>query len=179
MDLLQKKPPVIPVLFGAGLLMAATGPMWPIEIHTLGQVVRQQAARLAKPDLPVKEYVAGRKTLRADLNGDHRDDLAVLFTLERGDLWIQYLTVISSAGKPLATTEVSRVGVRAVDLDRAAGPVLELSTKTYGPADPSCCPSVLGRTAYFLKGRRLSEIKPPAAVASNGTPLRHARRRHR
>jgi hypothetical protein len=170
---------MIPALLGASLLAAATGPLWPIELHTLGQVVHEQSARLAKPDLPVKEYVAGRKALRADLNGDHRDDLAVLFTLERGDLWIQYLTVISSAGKPLATTEVSRVSVRAVDLDRAAGATIEMSTKTYGPEDRSCCPSVLGHTAYVLKGHRLKEIKPPAAVASSGPPLRHARRQHR
>ena len=147
---------MIPALLGAGLLAVTGVPLWPIESHSLGQVIRQQSARLAKPDLPVKEYVAGRKTLRADLNGDRREDLAVLFTLERGDLWIQYLTVISSAGKALATTEVSRVGARAVDLDRAAGPVIELSTKTYGPGDRSCCPSVLGRTAYRLRGHRLS-----------------------
>ena len=161
-------------------MMAAAGPLWPIESQALTQVIHQQSAKLAKPDLPVKEYVAGRKTLRADLNGNHREDLAVLFTLERGDLWIQYLTVISSAGKALATSEVSRVGVRAVDLDRAAGPVIELSTKTYQPEDPRCCPSAVGRTAYRLKGDRLSEVKPPpGAVAANGLPTRHARRRHR
>jgi hypothetical protein len=171
---------VIPALFGAGLLMASAGPMWPIELQSLGQVVHQQSARLKKPNLPVKEYVEGRKTLRADLNGDHRDDLAILFTLERGDLWIQYLTVISSAGKPLATAEVGRKGVRAVDLDHGVSSMVELSTKTYRPEDASCCPSVLGRTVYRLKGHGLSEIKPPAGVAANGPPpLRHARRRHR
>ena len=105
----------------------------------------------------------------------------MLFTLERGDLWIQYLAVISSAGKALATIEVSRVGVRAVDLDRADGPVLQLSTKTYGPEDQRCCPSVPGHTAYRLKGNRLTEIRMPSgAVASNRAPsMRHARRRHR
>ena len=172
---------MIPALLGAGLMMAAAGPLWPVEVQTLNEVIHQQSAHLAKPDLPVKEYVAGRKTLRADLNGNHRDDLAVLFTLERGDLWIQYLTVISSAGKPLATTEVSRVGVRAVDLDRADGPVIQLSTKTYRTEDPSCCPSMIGHTAYRLRGNRLTEIKAPpaAAVAANGPSMRHARRRHR
>jgi hypothetical protein len=171
---------VIPALFGAGLLVAVAGPLWPIEVQSLGQVVRQQSARLTKPGVAVKEYVEGRKTLRADLNGDHREDLAVLFTLERGNLWIQYLTVISSAGTPLATTEVSRKGVRAVDLDRAVGSTLDLSTKTYRPEDASCCPSVLGRTAYVLRGHRLNEIKAPAAVASTrAQPLRHARRQRR
>ena len=40
---------------------------------------------------------------------------------------------------------------------------------------------VVGHTAYRLKGSRLTEIKPPppAALASNGPPMRHARRRHR
>lgn len=172
---------MIPALLGAGLMMAAAGPLWPVELQTLNQVIHQESVHLAKPDLPVKEYVAGRKILRADFNGNHREDLAVLFTLQRGDLWIQYLTVISSAGKALATTEVSRVGVRAVDLDRADGPVIQLSTKTYQPEDPRCCPSAVGRTAYRLKGGRLTEIKPApgAAVASNGPPTRHARRRQR
>src|SRR5262249_743511 len=112
---------------------------------------------------------------------NHREDLAVLFTFERGDLWIQYLTVISSAGKALATTEVSRVGMRAVDLDSANGPVIQLSTKTYGPEDQRCCPSVLGHMSCRLKGNRRTECRAwPAAVASSGPPpTRHARRRHR
>ena len=170
---------MIPAVLGASLLVATAGPLWPVELQSLNQVIRQQSATLAKPGIPVKEYVEGRKTLRADLNGNHRDDLAVLFTLERGDLWIQYLTVISSAGKPLATTAVSRRGVRAVDLDRATGSVIELSTKTYRPEDATCCPSVLGHTAYRLRGHLLSEIKAPATVASNESTPRHGRRRHR
>jgi hypothetical protein len=73
------------------------------------------------------------------------------------------------------------VGVRAVDLDRADGPVIQLSTKTYRPEDARCCPSMVGYTAYRLKANRLTEIKAPSGpVASNGAPpLHRARRRHR
>jgi len=169
---------VITALLGAGLLATAT-PLWPVELHALGKVVNKESARLAKPQVPVKEFVGGRKTLRADVNGDRREDLIVLFTLERGDLWVQYLTVLSSAGAPLATTEVSRKGVRAVDLAGTHGPVIQLSTKTYGPEDAQCCPTVPGRANYLLRGRHLGEMKPSAAAASRGSPpdVRRARGR--
>ncbi len=172
---------MISVLVAAGILAAApAGPLWPIEIHSLAKVVRQEAARLGQPQTEVKEFVGGRKTLRADVNGDRRDELVVLFTLERGNFWAQYLTVLSSAGSPLATTEVSRKGVRAVDLDRTAGPIIQLTTKSYGPEDAMCCPSLPGHASYLIRGRHLREIKPPTAAVSRGTPplVRRAHARH-
>ena len=170
--------PVITALLGAGLLAAAT-PLWPVELHALSKIVKQESTRLAKPQAPVKEFVEGRKTLRADVNGDRREDLIVLFTLERGDLWVQYLTVLSSAGAPLATAEVSRKGVRAVDLAGTHGPVIQLATKTYASGDALCCPSVPGRASYLFRGRHLGEIKPSSAAASRGSPssVRRARGR--
>jgi hypothetical protein len=172
---------MISALLGAGLLAAAAGPLWPIEIHSLSQVIRKESTRLTRPQSPaVKEFIEGRKTLRADVNGDHREDLVVLFTLDRGDLWVQYLTVLSSTGFPLATTEVSRKGVRAVDLDRTLGPVIQLTTKRYRPEDAMCCPSLPGQASYVMRGRRLTEIKPSKAVASRESPplVRRARTRH-
>jgi hypothetical protein len=160
---------VISALLGAGLLAAAT-PLWPAELHALGKVVKQESARLAKPQVPVTEFLGGRKTLRADVNGDRREDLVVLFTLERGDLWVQYLTVLSGAGAPLATTEVSRKGVRAVDLADTHGSVIQLTTKTYAPDDKLCCPSTAGRASYLLRGRHLSQMKPSGAAASRVSP---------
>jgi hypothetical protein len=168
---------VIAALLGAGLLAAASGPLWPIELHALGKVIRKESARLAQPQAAVKEFAEGRKTLRADVNGDGREDLVVLFTLERKDLWVQYLTVLSSTGAPLATTEVSRKGVRTADLDRTFGSVVQLITKTYGPEDAKCCPSVSGRASYALRGHRLSEIKPSTAAFSRASPPR-VRRAH-
>ena len=161
---------MITAIISAGLLAAVSGPLWPIELHALGKVIKKESARLAQPQVPVKEFVEGRKTLRADVTGDGREDLLVLFTLERKDLWVQYLTVVSSAGAPLATAEVSRKGVRTVDLDRTFGSVIQLATKTYRPEDARCCPSVPGRASYALRGHRLREIKQSRAAASRGSP---------
>jgi hypothetical protein len=172
---------MISALLGAGIIAAAAGPLWPIEIHSLGKVIRGESARLTRPQgAVVKEFVDGRKILRADVNGDRHEDLVVLFTLDRGDLWVQYLTVLSSTGAPLATTEVSRKGFRSVDLDRAQGPVIQLTTKGYRPEDAKCCPSLPGSASYLLRGRRLSEIKPSSAIASRESPplVRRARTRH-
>ena len=162
---------MIAALIGAGVLATtAATPLWPVETHALGNVIRKEAARLAQPHVQVAEFVEGRKSMRADLTGDGREDLIVLFTLERGDLWVQYLAAISSAGKPLASAEVARKGVRAVDLDRSAGTLIQLTTKKYAPDDAACCPSQLGRATYALRGRHLKELKPPSLAASRAAP---------
>ena len=170
---------MIAALIGAGVLAAtAATPLWPIETHALGKVIKKEAARLAQPHAQVQEFVAGRKTMRADVTGDGHEDLIVLFTLERGDLWVQYLTAISSAGAPLATAEVARKGVRAVDLDRTMGSLIQLTTKRYAPGDAACCPSQLSRATYALRGRRLKELKPPSLASARAAAPTTRRRHH-
>jgi len=162
---------MIAALIGAGwLVTSAAAPLWPIELHALSKVIKKQAADLAGPKGNVQEFVGGRKTLRGDVTGDGREDLVVLFTLERGDLWVQYLAAISSAGTPLATAEVARKGGRAVDLDRTEGTLIQLTTKKYAPGDAACCPSLLARATYALKGRHLKELKPPLLASSRAAP---------
>lgn len=167
---------MIAALIGAGVFAATAGtPLWPIENHALGHVIKKEAARLAHPHLKVVEFVEGRKSLRADVTGDGREDLIVLFTLERGDVWVQYLAAISSAGAPLASAEVARKGARAVDLDRTAGTLIQLTTRRYASGDAACCPSLLGRATYALRGRQLKELKPSAAASSRSGPRRPGR----
>jgi hypothetical protein len=162
---------MIAALIGAGLLATtAPAPLWPLEIHALNKVINKQAAELAGPHGKVQEFVGGRKTVRGDVTGDGRDDLVVLFTLERGDQWVQYLAAVSGAGTPLATAEVGRKGGRAVDLDRTEGTLIQLTTKRYAPGDAACCPSLLARATYTLKGRHLKELKPPLLASSRAAP---------
>jgi hypothetical protein len=176
----QQERPVIAALIGAGVLAttAAATPLWPIELHSLGKVIKNESARLAQPHARVQEFVEGRKIMRGDVTGDGREDLIVLFTLERGDLWVQYLAAISSAGAPLATAEVARKGVRAVDLDRTAGTLIQLTTKRYAPDDPACCPSLLQRTTYALRGRHLKELKARSGAAARAARPTTRRQRH-
>jgi hypothetical protein len=176
----QQECPVIAALIGVGVLATtATTPLWPIEIHSLRKVIKNEAARLAQPHVKVEEFVAGRRSMRGDVTGDGRDDLIVLFTLERGDLWVQYLAAISSAGVPLATAEVARKGVRAVDLDRTSGTLIQLTTKRYAPGDAACCPSLLQPATYALRSRHLKELKPPSTAAARAAPPTTRRPHHR
>jgi hypothetical protein len=178
-DVAQQERPVIAALIGAGILATtATTPLWPIEIHALGKVIKKEADRLAQPHAKVEEFVAGRRSMRGDVTGDGREDLIVLFTLERGNLWVQYLAAISSAGAPLATAEVARTGVRAVDLDRTVGTLIQLTTKKYAAGDATCCPSLQQRATYALRGRHLKELKPPSAATARAAPPT-TRRPHR
>ena len=174
---------MIAALISAGVLAitgttTGTTPLWPIETHTLAKIIKNEAARLAQPRVRVQEFVEGRKSMRGDVTGDGREDLIVLFTLERGDLWVQYLTAISSAGAPLATAEVARKGVRAVDLDRTEGTLIQLTTRRYAPEDPACCPSLLDRATYALRGRHFKELKRPSAAAARAAPPTTRRRHH-
>jgi hypothetical protein len=46
---------------------------------------------------------------------------------------------------------------RDVDLTSITNGLINLATVNYAPKDPSCCPTIKGRTTYALVGRALRE----------------------
>jgi len=129
--------------------------------------VADQAKRLARPNDPVKEFRNARKIARAEINGDSQQNLVVLFTLEQGNNWTQFLAVFSGAEvKPVASARVGGKGNRSVALEGAARGEITISTKSYAPSDALCCPSVPGQSRMFLQGGALvEEAEKPVAPA--------------
>jgi hypothetical protein len=107
----------------------------------------------------VEEFPGGRRTSRGDLDGDGKAELVVLFTLEQGNVWTQFVSVFGSSNKPLATIQVGGKGQREVELRQVTGGLVELATKNYGPSDALCCPSMVGRSWLILRGKSLEEAE--------------------
>jgi hypothetical protein len=107
----------------------------------------------------VEEFVGGRKIARGDVDGDGKADLIVLFTLEQGNVWTQFLSMFGVGNKPLASARVGGKGQRSVELRQVTDGRVELSTKNYGPADALCCPSVVGHSWFVLRANALEETE--------------------
>jgi hypothetical protein len=99
------------------------------------------------------------------VNGDGKEDIVVLYTLEGfggGNNYSQYLAVFLASGSTFrhaADTVVGGKRVRDVDLTSITGSTINLDTKEYRKNDPACCPSRAAKARYHLVGAKLTEIK--------------------
>ena len=104
-----------------------------------------------------------RKVADGDLNRDGVADVAVLYTIEGqngSNNYIQYLAVFLRQNGRLVYTAGQPVGGknrREIELTSIKDNVIFFSTTAYGPRDPSCCPTIKGKTKFVLAGKKLSE----------------------
>jgi len=104
-----------------------------------------------------------RKTIEGDLNHDGVADAAVLYTIEGQDgsnNYIQYLAVFVRKKTGLvfaARTSVGGKNRRGMELTSIKDNVIYFDTTGYAERDPSCCPSVKGKTTFTLVGKKLVE----------------------
>ena len=131
----------------------------PVETKAVKTFIDSLAKRRAKDGDAAEEFVGGRRTVRGDVDGDGTADLVVLFTLEQGNTWTQFLGLFGGANKPLASGRVGGKGQRSVELQQVSDGRVELSTKNYGPSDALCCPSVEGRSWFVLRAGALEEVE--------------------
>lgn len=129
------------------------------ESKAVKAFIEGQAKQRTRGGDIVEEFLGGRRTSRGDLDGDGKADLVVLFTLEQGNVWTQFLSVFGSANKPLATMRVGGKGQREVELRQVTDGRVELATKNYGPSDALCCPSMVGHSWLVLHGDSLEEAE--------------------
>jgi len=105
-----------------------------------------------------------RKILTGDLNNDGVADAAVLFTIEGqngSNNYVQYLAVFLRKNGRLVYAAHAPVGGknrRSIELTSIKDNVIFLDTTAYAKRDPSCCPTIKGRTRYALVRNMLTEI---------------------
>jgi hypothetical protein len=144
------------------LTLVATPPaasLSPAESRAVKAFIDSQARQRTRGSDAVEEFLGGRRIARGDLDGDGKADLVVLFTLEQGDVWTQFLSVFGSATKPLASLRVGGKGQREVELRQVTDGRVELATKNYGLSDALCCPSVVGYSWFVLRADSLEETE--------------------
>lgn len=106
-----------------------------------------------------------RKLIIGDLNHDGVPDTAVLFTIEGQNgtnNYVQYLAVFLRRNGRLVYAAHAPVGGktrRSIELTSIRDNVILLDTTAYAKRDPSCCPTIKGRTRYALVGSKLTEMQ--------------------
>jgi non-ribosomal peptide synthetase component E (peptide arylation enzyme) len=129
-----------------------------------GSVIDFFIARQARRERG-EEYREARKVMVGELTGDGVPETVVLYTLESQggtNNYVQYVAVFARGNRgliPVTHTEVGGKMRRSVELSSVDNNAIQLATLSYGPKDPSCCPSVKGTTCYALVGRALREQK--------------------
>ena len=127
-------------------------------------VIDQFIARRAEKDAG-SEPNDVRKIVTGDLNRDGAPDAAVLFTIEGQNgtnNYIQYLAVFLRKNGRLVFAAIQPVGGknrRAIELTSIKDNVIFLDTTGYAKRDPSCCPTIKGRTSYAIFLNRLTEMR--------------------
>ena len=104
-----------------------------------------------------------RKVVDGDLDHDGVADVAVLYTIEGqngSNNYIQYLAVFLRKNGNLvykARVPVGGKNHREIEITSIKDNAMLLNTTAYGPRDPSCCPTIKGKTKFVLVGKKLSE----------------------
>jgi hypothetical protein len=131
----------------------------PPEAKAVKAFIDSMARERTRGGDATQEYLGGRRATRGDLDGDGKSELVVLFTLEQGNVWTQFLSVFGSGTKHLASLRVGGKGQRGVGLERVTNGRIELSTKNYGASDALCCPSIVGHSWFELRAGSLEEME--------------------
>jgi len=106
-----------------------------------------------------------RKVINGDLNHDGIADAAVLYTIEGqngSNNYVQYLAVfLRRKGRLVyaARTPVGGKGRRSIELTALSDNMMFFDTTAYADRDPSCCPTIKGRTRYAVVGNKLTETR--------------------
>jgi major membrane immunogen (membrane-anchored lipoprotein) len=123
---------------------------------TLAQYVEKQAQHSNG-----KEYSQFRNYAYGDIDGDGKEDAAVVYTLEGirgGNDWLRFLAVkLSSENGRIIFKQVGDKDIRSVVSIKIANGKIVASTLEYASNDASCCPSISKTATFVIKNGKLFE----------------------
>jgi hypothetical protein len=93
----------------------------------------------------------------ADLNGDGRSEVVLVWTVLGPTYWRNTLTVFSktaSGYKPVASLQLTG----EAKLSSVKAGVIVLDQKVYAKNDPVCCPTIEKKVKYHWVGKKISEV---------------------
>ncbi|CTP83282.1 hypothetical protein A6R71_16665 [Xanthomonas translucens pv. arrhenatheri] len=122
------------------------------------------AAEVAKSD-GASEYKDARKSVEADLTGDGKPEVVLLYTLEgqggsngAGSYLAAFQREEGGQLHLIGTTSVAGLGVAAQGL-RVEDGTAHVTLLVPGPDDPDCCPSVEEDAMYVLHGNKWLQVQ--------------------
>jgi hypothetical protein len=104
------------------------------------------------------ESAESQGTAVADLNGDGKSDIVLVWTLLGPTYWHNTLTVFTktAAGyKPAASFPLTG----EAKLSSVKGGIIFVDQNVFAKNDPLCCPSVKKRLKYRWLGKKILEVK--------------------
>jgi hypothetical protein len=109
-----------------------------------------------------KEYPQFRNYAYGDIDGDGKEDAAVVYTLEGvrgGNDWLRFLAVkLSSENGRIIFQQVGGKDIRAVGNIKIVNGNIVASILEYAPSDASCCPSISKIVNFVIKHGKLIEV---------------------
>lgn len=124
-----------------------------------------QAIQITASAVSGEEYRDARLSASGDVNGDGREDAAVVFTIEvaSANTATQNLSVFARQDdgslRFAGSTVVGSQGGAAVGRMAIEQGAVVLTTLSLGPNDPDCCPSVEESTRFELSGGALRQVQ--------------------
>jgi hypothetical protein len=94
----------------------------------------------------------------ADLNGDGKSEIILVWTLMGPTYWHNTLTILSKVAngyKDVASFQL----IGEAKLSKVKDGIIIVDQTVYAKNDPLCCPSIKKQMKYRLVGKRISEVK--------------------
>jgi hypothetical protein len=141
----------------ANVLQVGVAPTCKTASRVVEDVVEAKAR-----ELNGVEYCEFRRYARADVDGDHVDDLVMLFGVEPrdGNNSFHYLAVFPS--RDHWRVQIRKVGQRGERLPQDVGVadgIIKVTALEYAATDAMCCPSVTKELRFQMKQGRLKDFQ--------------------
>lgn len=133
----------------SGLSGAATA----FDAAQVGRVTERYLASEKTEDMSAE----AQQYVLADLDGDGRQEIVLLWSLLGPTYWYTHLSVLTPAGKDYRASKADIVGL--AEGVRVEGREIVVDTKVLGKNDARCCPSVKKAVRFRWNGQQLTAAK--------------------